>query len=248
MSVGTVTATTISGTLDLTGADAGPRDVTVTNPDYQSVTLASGFTINNTAPTITGLDPDHKTVGDAGFTLTVNGTGFIDGSVVRFDGADRATTYVSDTRLTAPVYASDLGEARVFNVTVFNPTPGGGESAPATFTIYNPAPTITGLSPDHKIAGDPGFTLTVNGTGFNASSVVRWGGTDKATSLVSGHLEAPISDADISSAGTVNVTVFNPTPGGGSVRTRDIHDRQPRPDDHLCHPIYRYPGHHRLHN
>jgi hypothetical protein len=29
------------------------------------------------------------------------------------------------------------------NVTVFNPAPGGGESGAVTFTINNPAPTIS---------------------------------------------------------------------------------------------------------
>ena len=37
-------------------------------------------------------------------------------------------------------------------------------------------PTTTGLSPDNAFAGGAGFTLTVNGTGFMGSSVVRWNG------------------------------------------------------------------------
>ena len=38
-------------------------------------------------PTTTSISPTSKTVGDAGFTLTVNGTNFVSGaSVVRLDG------------------------------------------------------------------------------------------------------------------------------------------------------------------
>ena len=44
-------------------------------------------------PTITALDPSSATPGGPAFTLTVNGTGFIDSSVVRWNGADRPTTW-----------------------------------------------------------------------------------------------------------------------------------------------------------
>ncbi len=84
-------------------------------------------------PTTTALSPDHKTVGDAGFTLTVNGTGFITSSVIRWQGADCTTTYVSDTQLTASIPATDIQTAGTAQVTVL--TPGAGESNAQTFTI-----------------------------------------------------------------------------------------------------------------
>ncbi len=64
-------------------------------------------------PTTTSISPTSKTVGDAAFTLTVNGTNFVSGvSVVRLDGADRTTTFVSSTQLTATIPASDLTDSR----------------------------------------------------------------------------------------------------------------------------------------
>src|SRR5205823_2850456 len=82
----------------------------------------------NPLPTTTGLSPASAPVGGPGFTLTVNGSGFISGSLVRWNGNDRPTSYVSATQLTAAVPATDLGAAGPAPVTVFNPAPGGGTS------------------------------------------------------------------------------------------------------------------------
>jgi len=76
----------------------------------------------------------------------VTGTNFNPSSKVRWNGADRTTTYVSVTSLTAAIPASDIASAGTASVTVFNPTPGGGTSAAKTFTISGP--TITVLAPN----------------------------------------------------------------------------------------------------
>ncbi len=90
----------------------------------------------------------------------------------------------------------------------------GTNSAP--FNVANALPSISTLSPPWAVAGDPGFTLTVNGANFVYDSVVRWGGSDRSTTFVSSsQLTASISAADITSVGFVNVTVFNDPPGGG---------------------------------
>jgi LmbE family N-acetylglucosaminyl deacetylase len=171
---------------------------------------------NNPVPTTTSLSPSSATAGGAAFTLTVNGTNFISGSVVRWNGTNRTTTYVSATQVTASILAADIATAGTARVTVFNPTPGGGTSNAQTFTTNNPVPTTTSLSPSSATAGGAAFTLTVNGTNFISGSVVRWNGTDRTTTYVSStQLTASILAADIATAGTASVTVFNPPPGGG---------------------------------
>ncbi len=100
---------------------------------------------------------------------------------------------------------------------VQNPAPGGGSSPTATFTINNPVPAITSLSPASATAGGAAFTLTVNGTGFVSTSTVWWNGAQRTTQFTSAtQLTASITAADIASAGTANVVVQNPAPGGGS--------------------------------
>ncbi len=80
-----------------------------------------------------------------------------------------------------------------------------------------PVPGAASLSPAAVIAGDPDFTLTVNGSGFVYGSVVRWNGSERPTTFVSASkLTAAIPGSDITSAGTASVTVFTPSPGGGT--------------------------------
>ena len=168
-------------------------------------------------PAITSIAPTSATAGGAAFTLTVNGTGFVSTSVVDFGANARATTRVSSTQLTATISASDIATAGNFNVTVTNPTPGGGTSNAVSFTVNNPVPTVTSISPTGALAGGAAFTLTVNGTAFVSTSVVNYGGNVRATTQVSStQLTAAISASDIATAGNFNVTVFNPPPGGGT--------------------------------
>src|SRR5262249_17964918 len=81
----------------------------------------------------------------------------------------------------------------------------------------NPAPTLSSLSPDSAFAGDDPFTLAVTGTNFVAGSVVQFNGSPRPTTVIStSELRAQISAADVATAGTVQVTIFNPAPGGGT--------------------------------
>jgi uncharacterized repeat protein (TIGR03803 family) len=76
-------------------------------------------------------------------------------------------------------------------------------------------PTITSMSSTSAIAGDPAFTLTVNGTNFVSGSTVNFSGNARTTTFVSAtQLTAAILATDIAIAGTFNVTVTNP--GGGT--------------------------------
>jgi len=220
-----VSATQLTAAIPATDiATSGTASVTVFNPTPGGGTsLAKTFTIttaNNPVPTLTTLSPSSATAGGAAFTLTVTGTNFITSSKVRWNGADRTTTYVSSSQLTASILASDIATQGTASVTVFNPTPGGGTSSAQTFTINaasNPMPAITTLSPSSATAGGPTFTLTVTGSNFITTSKVRWNGADRTTTYVSAtQLTAAIPATDIAAAGTASVTVFNPTPGGGT--------------------------------
>src|SRR6202042_688096 len=106
---------------------------------------AQTFTVNNPAPTETSLSPTSATAGGAAFTLTVNGTGFVSGSVVKFNGTAKTTAFVSATQVTAAITPADIATAGTLNVTVTNSAPGGGTSANSPFTVNNPVPTITSL-------------------------------------------------------------------------------------------------------
>jgi hypothetical protein len=278
--------------------------------------ISQPITVSATAapvPAVSSIAPAAAAAGSAAFTLTVNGSGFTNASVVRWNGSSRATSFLGATELQASITAADVAAAGTAQVTVFTPAPGGGTSAPVTFTIGTAptlsvstttaapgsnvtvtlaggfggpndwialaatsapntsyvaytyvgsgvttrtwttampqqpgtyefrlflnngftraatSPTVTvavvpagvpvasSLSPSSAMNGSGAFTLTVNGSGFTASSVVNWNGSARATTFVSTtQLQAAITAADIAAVGTAQVTVFTPAPGGGT--------------------------------
>src|SRR5262249_30970819 len=62
----------------------------------------------NPTPTITTISPTSAVAGGAAFTLTVNGAYFVANSVVRWNGTDRPTAFVSSNQVTAQIPASDI--------------------------------------------------------------------------------------------------------------------------------------------
>ena len=199
-------------------ATAGTATVRVFTPGPGGG-LSSGvtFAIDNSFPAITSLTPAPVTAGTVGFTLTVNGSGFLVGSEVRWNGVARVTAYVSGNQLSASISAADIGVAGSAAISVFNGPPGGGSSSPVSLTINNPAAAVVTLNPTGVSAASGALTLTVNGTGFVPGSVVRWDGADRTTTYVTAtQLTAAISGADVLTTRSVNVTVVNPAPGGGT--------------------------------
>jgi hypothetical protein len=157
------------------------------------------------------------TAGSEAFELTVRGSQFVTAATVQWNGADRVTTFVNSTELRAAISAADVSAAGTVQVTVVNPGPGGGSSAPIVFAVnpLAPTPAITGLDPAVVLAGSPAFSLGVLGSGFLQGATVQWNGVDRATTFVnSGELRAAITADDVVSPVQVPVTVTNPGPGG----------------------------------
>lgn len=156
------------------------------------------------------------TAGGSLFNISVTGNSFVSSSIVEWNGSARPTTYVSSTQLQAQIAASDIASSGTFPLTVVNPAPGGGTSLPAEFSVNNPSPSITSISPNSAAAGGGSFTLTVTGSGFVPTSTVEWNGSARATTFSSGsQIQAQIKAIDISAMGSASITVANPTPGGG---------------------------------
>ena len=119
----------------------------------------------NPAPIATSLSPTSAMAQGTAFTLTVNGSGFMAGSVVRWNGSNRPTTFVSATQLQAAIAASDIAAEGTANVTVFTSAPGGGTSTAVAFTIRGlPALAVSATS----VPGGSALTVTLtNGLGGN---------------------------------------------------------------------------------
>lgn len=193
---------------------AGTANVTVFNPPPGGGTSNSlSFTINSAiaCPVVSSINPASGIVGSS---VTITGANFTGVTAVKF-ATNVASTFSinSDSQITATVPSGAVTGSITLSKT------GCADVQTATFTVTqpNPVPTLTSISPNSVTAGSAAFTLTVNGTNFVSGAVVRWNGSNRATSFVSSaRLSATITAADISTAGTASVTVFNPAPGGGA--------------------------------
>ena len=111
----------------------------------------------NPTPTIASLSSTSTPVGVPGFSLVVTGSGFVSGSVVRWNGSDLATTFGGATQLTATVPAANLAFAGTEQVSVASPAPGGGSSATTAFTVVAQIANGTAL-------GGAAASLAINAT------------------------------------------------------------------------------------
>jgi len=185
------------------------------------------------APNIS-LVPSSIQAGQPSFTLTVKGGNFTPASTVFWNGGGLITLFTSTGVLTAQVPASLIQNAGSASIVVSTPSPGGGNTQPATFVI-NPAPSplpeISSLSPSGVFTGGGAFTLLVNGSNFVSQSTVSVNGSIRSTSFIGQtSLAAPISAADIATGGSVQIVVINPAPGGGTSNSVSLKVTNPVPN------------------
>jgi hypothetical protein len=198
--------------------NTGSVPVNVVNPaPGGGASAAISFTVANPQAAIQAINPSAAFVGSAALTLTVNGSGFVSGSNVVFNGTTLATTYVNGSKLTATVPAGSLGAAGDFPVAVSNPPPGGGLTAPVVFKVQYPAPQVTSVAPSSGAVGSGPTDVVVTGVGFFITSQITFDGAPSATVYQDAtHLKATLTAAQLVSAGTISVRVVNSAPGGGT--------------------------------
>ena len=210
-------------------ASVGTASVTVYSPGPGGG-LSSGvtFTINPGGPTITSVSPAPVTGSSSAQTFTVYGSGFVSGAQVKLawpavgvssaGSANFTASFISSSQL--QITATFGTDASTWTAQVINP--GNVTSSTYSFSVQAPPPVITSLSPSSASAGSAAFNMTVNGSTFSQSSIVRWNAANLTTTpTVSGgglvqYLTAQVPANYIASAGTATITVYTPTPGGGT--------------------------------
>jgi hypothetical protein len=176
---------------------------------------------------VTSLSPQSANSGGPGFTLTVNGTNFLNGAYVLFYDPGSAatqqlaTTFVSSTQLTAAVPASAILFPGTYQILVYNPQPSNPPSG-AVFTVNvgtYPVPTISNLNPNAAVAGSI-IPLVIDAAGAQiaGNAVLNFNGSAlNASFACPDHtcLQAMVPASAIATPGTVQISVTNPSPGGG---------------------------------
>jgi sugar lactone lactonase YvrE len=203
-------------------AVGGTAQIVVVNPGSGTSSPIT-FTINNPNPQISGVSPNTVTTIDGGMVVTITGTGFVSTSSVTWNGNSRVTSYVSGTQLQFQLLPVDVTAAGSAQISVSNPTPGGGTASPNPIMIVYAVPAISSLNPPAAVAGGPSFILTVNGSGFAPSSMVQYNGAPRATTYVSSTaLTVVVTATDIATPATAQITVVTGTPGGGTAAPKTL--------------------------
>src|SRR5262245_30113359 len=84
-------------------------------------------------PTIAALVPNTAALGAPNFTRSLQGTGFVEGSVIVWNGSPEPTTFVSPTELTTAVNMATAAAAIELPVCVQQPS--GNVSNTVAFTL-----------------------------------------------------------------------------------------------------------------
>jgi hypothetical protein len=210
----------------------GAQTITATDMVSASITGASN-SINVRAAAATNpvpfinqpLSPNAAVPGGPSLTLTVNGAGFVTGSKVKWNGSERATTFVSATKLTATILSTDLASFNTAWVTVVNPTPGGGISNVVFFgttrsTASVAISTVSQLAVGSSVVsvaagdfnGDGKLDLAAANGGSNNVSVLlgRGDGTfQPAVNYAAGSAPSTVAVGDFNGDGKVDLVVTN---------------------------------------
>jgi len=137
---GTLTLNAVNGTATFTGLSidrAGAGYTLQASATGLTAAASDPFTISNPLPVVTSLNPTWVRHGSPSFLLTLNGSNFVYNAEVRWNGAPLVVVQNTGAMLIAVVPASLVEAVGTASVTAFNPTPGGGSSAPLTFSIVN---------------------------------------------------------------------------------------------------------------
>jgi len=170
---------TAVGTIDSNGQYLPPTVV----PSPPTVTVRATSTASPTSSgaasvtiiphaSITSVSPSPVTTGN--FTVTVNGAGFVAGSLVSFDGAQLATSFVSSGVLTATGNAPAAKSSVPVSVT----TPDGDISNTVVVNVVAPPSVTIAISPTSatvRVRQNRQFTATIQGT-TNTSAIWKVNG------------------------------------------------------------------------
>ena len=212
-------------------AAIGPRTgaVIVTDAalDSPHIIAVSGVGLPNPVPFVNQpLLPTAFQPGVASPVVTVNGTGFLPGSVVYWNSTPRITQYISASQLSASLTAADVANPGTGGVTVVNPSPGGGQSNvvwlpvgyPSSMPVLTPTSLTVGSSPSALTAVDlnnDGFVdLAVSNAGSNTISVLLGNGDGTFAAHVdyaTGAAPMAVAVGDFNQDGILDLVTANQT-------------------------------------
>jgi hypothetical protein len=152
------------------------------------------------APFVRNVSPALGTTA-GGTPITITGTGFLSGAVVRLDGTATTATVTDSTTIHTTTLPHAVG---LVDIVVTNPNGLSGTGRFTYMTLSSEPQTITGVSPTAGVTSG-GTWVTIRGSGFNPGSTATIGGVQ-----VGPFTHALVFRAPAHTAGPVDIVVTNP--------------------------------------
>jgi hypothetical protein len=127
--------------------------VWVVNPDY-SQTGTLYFAVVARTPSLNSFSPASIVAGSASTLITVSGQNFMSGASVLVNNFPVPTTYIDSQTLQFTAAKAQLSQARMAQISVSNPPP-GGISSTMNFNVTYPAKAVVLNLPANDIVWDP---------------------------------------------------------------------------------------------
>ncbi len=179
--------------------------------DGQGVRL---FETVHSTPVLGQISPAAAVAGTSAFTLTVKGGRFYRDSKIVWGATPLTTIFVNDHELKAQIPSGFIMPTGNFVIKVRNATPGGGDSAAATFAVV-PAgtplvPSIESVEPPEASFGGGDLSVLIHGANFAANAQVTYNGKAVPTTFINSQtLQVLLSAAILQAPGTGGLAVSN---------------------------------------
>ena len=210
-------STQLTATGTATSGQVGNISITVKNPDPGAVASGSmtaqvvagtGISVAVTPASVSLHGGTHQI-----FSATV--TGSTNQSVLWYvnnlPGGDSIVGHIgSGGDYAAPPTPPNPNVVTITATSVADAT----KSGTSAVTVENPIPVLTSVTPNSIGVGT--FLITVTGTGFVSGAKVNFGGPALVTTFISPTELTATGTATAAEAGSVQITVTNPDPGGST--------------------------------
>ena len=183
----------------------------------KSQTVTVNLTVNAGLPVLGSIWPTHVTQGSPATTITLNGSNFFSGTIVKAGTTTLSASLVGGNAMTAVIPASLLATAGTLSILTNNAGPGGGDSAAKTFTVDASAPTIGAVVNSASFLGGtvaPGEMVSIFGSGLGPETLTVFtpptGGGTIATTLATTRVLFDTTAAPIIYTSSGQLSVMTP--------------------------------------
>ena len=196
-----------------------PITLTVTAPlPSLSLSATNVDFVNSPAPALTQTVTLSTSGTPISFTAAVSGAKWLTvapANGVVLPGRDVTLTLTADPTGLAPQAKAYTGKVTIAASGVAATSK--SQVITANLTVNPPVPTIASLWPSTVQANSGAATITVRGTGFSSTTTAKADTTALTTTILSPSILQAVVPANLLlTAGTLNIVITNPPPGGDS--------------------------------